>query len=278
MSAAQKAAVYADIYLLALTIPAISVIGVLSGSFFLRLRARRMRPLALVPLLFHGRVVGGLGLAAPFVLVTLVPGWARIVPRSGPWTLHVRAALGFLLLATAVWLLWILGRVTSLDGVIAVLAGLWLLAICAWLYGRLQQAGRSGAGRWVALAALGLLLVSTNTVSLDPAPPAPPTASSHGESVYAAARVQAALREGRPAFVYFTADWCITCKANERLVLKTDAVRKAFAERRVAVFRADWTRRDESIRAELARFGKAGVPLTSSIPRWVPSPSCSPRC
>ncbi len=203
----------------------------------------------------------GLGLAAPFLVVSLVPAGSRWVPRSGPWMLHVRALLGFALLATLVWLLWVLGRVTGVEGLVLALAVLWLLGLGAWLFGRFQEHGRALAGRVVVLAALALLAVATNTVSLSEAPGRDAGPVFAGQQDYRREGVQAARSAGRPAFVYFTADWCLTCKANERLVLRDPAVQAALAAHDVAVFRADWTRRDDAIRAELARFGRAGVPL-----------------
>jgi thiol:disulfide interchange protein len=204
----------------------------------------------------------GTGLALPFVLVTLVPGWSRVVPRSGAWMLELRKGLGFALLGSAVWLLWILGRAAGNGAVIEMLALLVAAAFALWVYGTLQASGRR---LWRGVAAVGLatvIVAGLNVVSLESAPEAQDRpASEVAWSAFEPASVQARLAEGRAVFVVFTADWCLTCKMNERLVLSDERVREEIERLGVAVFRADWTQRDERIRAELARFGRAGVPM-----------------
>ena len=207
----------------------------------------------------------GVGLAAPFALVSLVPSWARFIPRAGAWMLTLRSVLGFALLATVVWLLWVVGRLVGSDGLVALLAFLVAVAFSAWVFGRLQQAGRSVAARTAALAALAAAMFGLSQLPLA-APAAgdgPQPAQTGGDhaSPYSPAALAAALDAGRPAFVYFTADWCITCKVNEHGTLGDERVRAELARHDFAVLEGDWTRRDEAIRAELARFGKAGVPL-----------------
>ncbi len=213
----------------------------------------------------------GLGLAAPYVLVTWVPAWARFVPRSGPWMLTLRAGLGFALLATGVWLVWIFGRSAGSDGAAALLAWLLAVAFAGWLYGTLQ----SRRPRWLPLAAAlaAALLCVPASVGLQPAPGPGAGEPDDAWAPYAAAALAAGRAAGRPAFVSFTADWCITCKLNERVVLRDERVLEELARRDFALFRADWTRRDAAIRAELARFGRAGVPLYLVYP---PGESAAP--
>jgi len=217
----------------------------------------------------------GLGLAAPFVVLVLVPGARRIVPRPGPWMDGVRRGLGFALLATVVWLAWVLGRVTGTDGVAALLALLLAVAFGTWLVAgaRGSSGGRLRGVRW----AIGLgtvvvagfatlpLLVGRGDAVADAADGAPAGGSRDGAGLvwrpFDAASVDDAVSAGRLVFVDFTADWCITCKVNERLVLADEQVVDALGEPEVMLFKADWTQRDEAIRAELARHGKAGVPL-----------------
>ncbi len=194
----------------------------------------------------------GLGLAAPYLLLSALPAWRRFVPRPGPWMLHLRAGLGFLLLASVVWLLWILGRGADPAAVVRALSALWVLGVAAWIHGALQRAGSRGTVRAGVAAATLLTALAVNAVAVRSA--APPLASEP----WAPQRVERALDEGRVVFSYFTADWCLTCKANERTVLADPRVREALS--RTAVLRADWTRRDETIRAALAGYGRAGVP------------------
>jgi len=204
----------------------------------------------------------GLGLAAPFALISLVPGVAKWVPRPGEWMLKLRAGLGFALLATAVWLLWVYGRSAGVDGMVSLIGVLVAFSFGLWLFGVAQSAGKARLAPTLALALLIATVLGLH--SLDPEPV--DRAGESGGDVLASSRfdrerVSEELREGRPVFVYFTADWCITCKVNERVVLADPAIRDELNRLRVASFKGDWTHRDETIRAELARFGKAGVPL-----------------
>jgi thiol:disulfide interchange protein DsbD len=204
----------------------------------------------------------GLGLASPFTLVALVPGWSRWIPRSGPWMLKLRTGLGFALLATSVWLVWVFGRTRGLDAAVGLLALLLAVAFAAWLYGTLQGVAR----RWVLLgsAALGaaVALSAVGAVRFESDALAPPPPAHSEWRTYTPEAVADAVRDGRRALVVFTADWCITCKVNERFVLSADEVLAETTLEDVVRFKADWTRRDERIRAALARFGRAGVPLT----------------
>lgn len=205
----------------------------------------------------------GLGLALPLALVALIPGTARFLPRSGAWMGRLRMVLGFALLASAAWLLWIFGRLAGIDALGAALGCLVALALGAWIFGSLQQSERGGRG--LALAA-GVVLVAFLGLRPLAQADAADLATRNGVEAgahdrYSSEAVAGHLQAGRPVFVEFTADWCLTCKANERVVLADARVKSALEERHFAVLKADWTRRDEAIRLELARFGKAGVPL-----------------
>jgi len=207
----------------------------------------------------------GLGLAAPFLAIAASPGWARLLPRPGAWMLKLRAGLGFALLATVVWLLWLVGRSgAGPDAAIGLLASLLVLAFATWVYGALQGSPRRRLRAAAGLGLLGALLLGLDRVRVEEAAAAPAaeTGPARLGSPWDPAGVAAALGTGRPVLAYFTADWCITCKVNEKLVLADPRVQSELGRLEVAVFRADWTRRDEEIRTELARFGRAGVPLT----------------
>jgi thiol:disulfide interchange protein DsbD len=209
----------------------------------------------------------GSGLAAPFVIISAVPRLARFLPRSGAWMGTLRSALGFTLLGSTLWLLWIFGRSAGLDAVIALLGVLLAGAFIAWLYGRAQHAGARFAG-FGALAAVAVLAVGgANFVGVTARGSSAPLeresaapGAALGEA-WSEAALQGALAAGRPVFAYFTADWCLTCKLNERIALDTDRTRSLLTSHGYAVLRGDWTQRDEAIRRELARHGKAGVPL-----------------
>jgi thiol:disulfide interchange protein DsbD len=207
----------------------------------------------------------GLGLAAPFVAITLVPGWARLLPRSGAWMVQLRGVLGFALLATLIWLLWIVGQQVGTDGMTLLLVFLLLLGMGLWIYGTRQRASEGGRAPRTAVALLALTIAALVWLPLSPlrAPATLPEAGlSSGEVArFNPADVAREVAAGRPAFVYFTADWCLTCKLNERAVLNDERIQEALKQHDSAIFKADWTLRDEAIRAELARFGRAGVPL-----------------
>ncbi|MFQ5698150.1 MAG: protein-disulfide reductase DsbD family protein [Myxococcota bacterium] len=208
----------------------------------------------------------GAGLALPYAVVTWVPGWARWIPRPGAWMAHLRRGLGFALLATIVWLLWVVGRVLGSQGLVMLLGFLVVLAFGTWLFGLLQSL-RPGRGMLAQGALLaGLALAALITLPLEPSAVALPeqsggTTPAASERAFDPAAIRSELDRGRPVFVYFTADWCITCQVNERLVLESARVRRSFDQLGFERFKADWTRPDERIRKELIRHGRAGVPM-----------------
>jgi thiol:disulfide interchange protein/DsbC/DsbD-like thiol-disulfide interchange protein len=207
----------------------------------------------------------GLGLALPYVALTLLPGAMRLVPRPGPWMNHVKHLLGFGLLATVVWLVWIVGRFSGVDSVARLLLVLLLGALGAYVFGIVSQRQPQRQGLWAValLAAWIAAFVASPTFAPTPPQMQQAAASQQGQSFtpWSDAAVQAALKKGQPVFVDFGADWCITCKFNEQHVLADPAVVQAFTAANVALLHADWTRRDATILKVLTSFGHAGVPL-----------------
>jgi thiol:disulfide interchange protein DsbD len=214
----------------------------------------------------------GVGLALPFAAIAAYPGLVRWLPRSGPWMPNLRVGLGFSLLATVVWLLWIVGRGAGADAMASLLAWLLALGFATWLFAALRRSSAFSLHAGGVLAIVLLLVAGAGFVSVERAAPAPQATARGSARPYQAAAVEDERRAGRPVFVYFTADWCLTCKVNERVVLADDEVEGALARAGFAVFEADWTRRDESIRAELARFGRSGVPLYLLFPAAADAP------
>jgi thiol:disulfide interchange protein DsbD len=209
----------------------------------------------------------GIGLAAPFVLVALAPGWARFVPRPGPWMLRVRQALAFALLATVAWLAWVAGRALGADAQSLLIAYLLAVALLAWTFGIAQAAGRPGLSRLLAAATVAFAVTS-----LAAAPSDPPSRAASSSGIAAspdgipwtpfdAAAIARERAAGRPVFVEFTADWCITCKVNQSVLPSQDAVRDELERWGYASFKADWTTRDDAITLALAEWGRAGVPM-----------------
>jgi thiol:disulfide interchange protein DsbD len=207
----------------------------------------------------------GLGMALPYVLLVLLPGWRRRLPRPGPWMLRLKQGLAFPLFATVVWLLWVLGLQAGMDAAAKAMLALVGLAFVVWLAGALR--GWAGVGQVLGVvalvAALGLFAWSW------PAPMSPAQAAqADGRKAaddrwlaYSEAGLAAQLAAGKPVFVDFTAAWCVSCQVNKRLVLNTDATRADFDRAEVVLMRADWTLRDPEITAALARLGRNGVPV-----------------
>lgn len=201
----------------------------------------------------------GLGLALPFLLIGLVPALAKLLPRPGAWMETFKQLMAFPMYLTVVWLLWVLGGLTDRDGMALALVGLVLVALALWLWGR----ARGGTLQGVAM----LVLILAGLLALHPALRSRPadatttTRAAEGWEPYSDARLAALRAQGRSVFVDFTADWCLTCKLNERGALRADSVREMFRRRDVALLIGDWTRADPAITAVLDRYGRSGVPL-----------------
>jgi thiol:disulfide interchange protein DsbD len=207
----------------------------------------------------------GAGLAAPIVLATAVPGIARLLPRPGAWMVWFKQLLAFPLYGTVAWLVWVLiQEVTPADAFVALL-GLVLVGFAVWIYGRTRLAATPARRLGTGLAASGLAVAVVVAAMLAPAgTPSATAAAGNGGLAYepfSRARLDRLVAERRPAFVNLTAAWCITCLVNERTALDSDAVRRAFGERRLVALKGDWTRQDPDITAFLQKFGRSGVPL-----------------
>ncbi len=203
----------------------------------------------------------GLGLALPFCVLVMVPGLAKRLPRPGAWMERAKQLLGFALLGTAVWLVWVMGGLAGVDGMARLLAFLVAVGVGAWLYGLAQASG--GTQRLMSIVAALAVLVTTGGFALrfDGSGPVAHVSTVSAAQPWDEAAVAAALKAGQPVFIDFTADWCLTCKFNERTVLTREEVRSAFSRHQVAFFVADWTRRDARITAMLGAHGRAGVPM-----------------
>ena len=214
-------------------------------------------------------LVLGFGLASPYLLLSLIPALGQALPKPGPWMATLRSLLGFPMLATALWLFWIVGRqlgVTSMS--IALLAAL-CLAFGLWAFGRSAAAKRRPV--WQSAAVLGLIACVALAANLKqymsvPGAAAPSVLGGLQPERFSPERVLGYIAEGRPAFVYFTADWCVSCKVNERAALATEAVADAFRQRDMKVVEADWTAEDPVITEWLAMYGRVGVPLYLYFP------------
>lgn len=201
----------------------------------------------------------GVGLALPFCAMALAPNLAKVLPRPGQWMERMKHLLAFALLGTAVWLLWVMGQLTGADGMARLLAFLLGVAIASWMLGVGQKAAGRNRHAWLAGALSVLVAISAVTLRFEKS--APQMEAAAAAQAFSADAVKGALGQGRPVFVDFTADWCLTCKFNERSVLAHDEVKAAFSQHNAAVFVADWTRGDEHIASLLRAHGRAGVPM-----------------
>jgi len=216
----------------------------------------------------------GVGMALPYLAASWWPGIARALPRPGAWMVTFRQAMAFPMFATVIWLLWVLGQQTGIDGASGLLA---LLLSVAWLVWAL---GLSGRTRWIlsSLALVTLLWLGSSWLpqALREAPAEPvasasaaPTGQASGSGTantpiwqaWSEAALHAHQAAGRPVFVDFTAAWCVTCQYNKKTTLADAQVLADFAARQVVLMRADWTRRDPAITQALAALGRSGVPV-----------------
>jgi len=210
----------------------------------------------------------GLGLALPYLALSMTPALQRLMPRPGAWMDRLRQFLAFPMYASSVWMIWVLTQQTGADGVLYALGGMILIAFAIWL---LRIEGPPSAGTLLRRcgAALAVLLALAAVLRIDDSPATAASASGgtsagvsfDGWERFSRARMNEAVAAKKPVFVDFTAAWCITCLVNERVALETAGARKAFEQTGTVKLKGDWTNRDPEITALLKELGRAGVPL-----------------
>lgn len=241
----------------------------LSGSFFTGVLAAVVASPCTAP--FMGAALGfaltqpglvgltvfaalGLGMALPLLLLCHLPALARRLPRPGAWMETLKELLAFPLYITALWLVWVLGRQVGLNAAMVVSLGGVAIAFALWLMNRpaggwarhLRRAGIAAA--WAAAVVMPWQMLSS--------------AAEHDRwQPYSAEKLAELRANDTPVFVNLTADWCITCMANEKVALGTDRVNDTFEELGVVTLKGDWTNRDPEITALLEAYGRSGVPL-----------------
>jgi thiol:disulfide interchange protein DsbD len=208
-----------------------------------------------------------LGMATPYLLLTLFPATLRFVPKPGAWMEAFKQFMGFLLMATVIFLVYVLTSLVGAEQTPAILFLLLLTSLAAWIYGRWGTAGHSGLARVIAVVLVlvlagGILFQSIALARTSPqVTSAATTPTTDGWQPWSDDAVAASLAQGKPVFVDFTAAWCLSCKVNERVALGTDAVKAAFAQKSVTLLRGDWTRSDPAISQTLQHYHRDGVPL-----------------
>ena len=219
----------------------------------------------------------GLGLASPFLLVAYVPSLYKLLPAPGAWMETLKHLLGFSLMATTLWLVWVYFGLTGVDGGFSLLIFLAVAALGAWIFGHFAGVAAEPKRQLVAFAAAVAVVTMGGWVFLDTAMAEPEGVCEDvvvGEDLTWGEGIPwqpfsddaVAQVEGRVAFIDFTADWCVSCKVNEATVLETETVTEAMQRLDVVPLKADYTRKDPAIAAWLQRFNRPGVPMYLVLP------------
>ena len=206
------------------------------------------------------------GMSAPYFLLSAQPAWLRFLPQPGPWMVHVKQFMGFLLLATLLFLIYVLGAQRGLDGAIWATCFLLIIAVACWMKGAFIVPTASAAKRAVVVVLMLVLLLGSGfyfigdkfqSATIDIAQ----SASGGDWQRFTPERLQSERDQGHAVFVDFTAAWCLTCKFNEKAVLENSEVRDSFQRHGIVKLKADWTNGDPAITKLLQQFGRPGVPL-----------------
>ena len=206
------------------------------------------------------------GMSAPYLLLSAQPAWLRFLPKPGQWMLHVKQFMGFLLLATLLFLLYVLGSQRGLEGAIWASCFLLVISLVCWMKGAFAVPTASAAKRTLVLVLMLLLVLGSGLYFIAGKFQSAKLASAGsqirgGWQPFTPERLQTELEQGRTVFVDFTAAWCLTCKFNEASVLESQDVRDAFQRHGIVKMKADWTNGDPVITKLLQQFGRPGVPL-----------------
>ena len=222
------------------------------------------------------------GMSAPYLLLSAQPAWLRFLPRPGAWMVHVKQFMGFLLLATLLFLLYVLGAQRGLEGAIWASCFLLVISVACWMKGAFVSPTASATKRGIVLALMLVIVVASGIYFIGDKFHSANVASADSRlkgdwQVFAPDRLQAELEQGHIVFVDFTAAWCLTCKFNEASVLESQDVREAFQRRGIVKMKADWTNGDPVITKLLQQFGRPGVPLYVLYPRKNEEPIVFPE-
>lgn len=253
------------------------------------------QPMWVVALIFF---TIGLGMAAPYIVLTAKPEWMRYLPKPGAWMEKFKESMGFLLVATVIWLLWVLAQQVGINAAMSAAGFLTVLSFAVWMCGRFVSLVSDTKRKATVYSIAGATLLAGYVFFLAPFPqllsfspavqsdePQPLTdlsagsaaqASNLGGTASSARRIKwqpftidtlnEQLKAGKTVVVDFTADWCLTCKVNEATVINTAPVIEKFDALHVVPLRADWTKQDPTISKLLQKFGRSGVPLYVIFP------------
>ncbi len=250
--------------------------GGYSGSFFTGVLATVVATPCTAP--FMGAAIGfalsqsalitfavftliALGLAAPYVLLTLQPAWIRLLPKPGAWMESLKQAVSIPIFLAVIWMVWVFAQVAGSNGVASLLGGMLLTAIAGWVLDRWPAKRLSTVAAIVLLAsAIALPVYAARHLGKRTIARGEVFSSADVWQPFSARRVAFYRAQGKPVFVDFSAAWCLSCQVNERVVLDRPDVEEAFRKSGVVMMRADWTNHDDTITAALAQLGRSGVP------------------
>ena len=205
----------------------------------------------------------GVGMALPYLAASAVPAVARALPRPGAWMVTFKQLMAFPMFATVVWLVWVLGQQSGIDGAGALLGLLVLMALTIWALTLKGRTRAVMAAFSIAISAAAIWAIGPNITKQQDASVSANQAATGWQAweVWEAGRVDQLNAQGQSVFVDFTAAWCVTCQYNKKTTLSHAAVLADFEAKKVALLRADWTRRDPAVTAALGQLGRSGVPV-----------------
>lgn len=224
-----------------------------------------------------------IGLAGPYLLLSIFPAAVKILPRPGAWMETFKQFMAFPLYATVAYLAWVLAGQTTENGSLMALFGLVLIALGVWFYGRYNLPGtKPGKVRFGTVT--GALVLALGVWTGWPEDTAAKTAAAQAAGApevvwekWSPAAVEKLRAEGRMIYVDFTARWCATCQTNKKIVFASDAVLREFAAKKIVTLRADWTNKDPVITAELAKYQRSAVPFNVLWKPGKPEPVALPE-
>ena len=226
----------------------------------------------------------GFGMAFPFLIISSIPALLKYVPKPGRWMQSLEQFMGFLLVATVVWLLWVLGIQTGTNALTIVLLNLLIVSLAAWIYGRWGNLAMPKRTRSIAVVLAALLLFSSTSwviANIDEFAVNVTQADKSGEGIqwqeFSEEKLQALLAENKAVFIDFTAAWCLSCQVNEQTAFSSDKVQQEFKNLNIVPLKADWTKRDAKIAAALAKYGRNSVPLYVLYDGKNPQPQILPE-
>jgi len=200
----------------------------------------------------------GLGFAAPYLLLSFYPSLLKVLPKPGAWMETLKQFMAFPMWGSALWLTWVLSGQVQTDSVLMVLLGALFIALGLWILEKNQSS--DGFAKWMSLSSVTILLGAALWLAPTDYENIEQDTSSDLNN-YSPEFLDSLLAENKPVFLNFTADWCITCKVNEAIVLNQVSIKNALESKGIVYLKADWTRKDETIANKLAEYGRTGVPL-----------------